>query len=186
MNKDDWWKYPNSFLKLIMNSGETKEVDQEDINSEIFEALVALWDRMGDYVSLPFPGDYGIDTTFDAGTASFTITKGELPLSHGYFASQYDDWESAWGCVESHYLRLTDKSTIEWSLPTKPASNPFLAVIRYEGDLWCDCDVCEESRQRGLDASLKHSRAWLGELESAMGFLLLKEGFPKELYEKEW
>jgi hypothetical protein len=191
MNRGDWWKYPNSFDKLIMNAGETKEVHREDINNDILESLVSMSDRLWkeafeDEAALPFPGDYRINIDWGPGTASFTITKGELPLSHGYFASQYDDWESAWGCVESHYLRLTDKSTIEWSLPTKPASTPFLAVIRYEGDLWCDCDVCEESRQRGLDASLKHSRAWLGELESAMGFLLLKEGFPKELYEKEW
>ena len=185
MNKDDWWKYPDSFLKLIMNTGETKEVDRKDINSFLLESLVAIGDRFcAPDVALPFPGDYGIDTSFDAGTASFTITKDEWPLSYGYFASEYDEWEGAWGCVESHYLHLTDKSTIEWSLPTKPESKPFLAVIRCEGDLRCDCDVCEEKRQTGLDASAEHSRAWLEELESAIAFLLLKEGFPRELYEE--
>jgi len=182
--KDDWWKYPNSFLKLIMNTGETKDVHREDINSDILELLVARWDQIGGdiTVALPFPGDYGINATFGPGTADFTITKGELPLSYGYFSSEYDDDESAWECVEHHYLDMTDKSGMEWVLPAKPETKPFLVVIRHQGDLQCDCEV----RQREPDAAFEHSWAWVEEVESALAYLLLKEGFPKELYEDEF
>ena len=188
--KDDWWKYPNSFLKLIMNTGDTKEVHWEDIDSDVFESLVARWDQIGDpdiTVALPFPGDYGINATFDGpGCASFVITKGTLPLSYGYFSSEYDDFECAWGCVEHHYLDLTDKSGMEWVLPAKPETKPFLAVIRLQGDLQCDCEVCRDRRQSEPDAAFEHSWAWVEEVESALAYLLLKEGFPKELYEDEF
>ena len=188
--KDDWWKYPNSFLKLTMNTGETKEVHREDINNDILESLVSMGDRLWkeayeDEAALPFPGDYHINISWDAGTATFVITKGTLPLSHGYFSSEYDDFEYAWGCVEHHYLDLTDKSKMEWSLPVKPETKPFLAVIRHQGDLRCDCEVCKERRQREPDVAFEHSWVWVGEVESAVAYLLLKEGFPKELYEDE-
>jgi len=184
--KDDWWKYPDSFLKLIMNTGETKEVRREDINSEVFKSLVVMWDHVGaGDVALPFPGDYYINVAFDdPGSASFFISKGILPLSYSYFSSEYDDYECAWGCVQEHYFSLTDKSAMEWSLAERPVSKPWLAVIRYRCDLRCDCQQCKERRQREPDA-LEHSWAWLGEAESAMGFLLVKEGFPKELYGDE-
>ena len=77
--KDDWWKYPNSFLKLTMNTGETKEVHREDINNDILESLVSMGDRLWkeaheDEAALPFPGDYHINISWDAGTATFVIT----------------------------------------------------------------------------------------------------------------
>jgi hypothetical protein len=184
-----WWKYPNSFLKLVMNTGKTTEVHREDINNDILESLVARWDRIGNpdiTVALPFPGDYGINAACGPGTADFAITKGELPLSYGYFSSEYDDDESAWGCVEYHYLESTGKSGMEPHLPAKPETKPFLAVIRLQGDLRCDCEACKESRPREPDAALEHSWAWVEEVESALAYLLLKEGFPKELYEHEF
>ena len=83
--KDDWWKYPNSFLKLIMNTGETKEVHREDINNDILESLVSMGDRLWkeaheDEAALPFPGDYHINIIWGAGTATFVITSGTPTL----------------------------------------------------------------------------------------------------------
>lgn len=179
----DWWKHPNSFLKLVMNTGESKEVRREDINSVVFESLMYMGERLWkeafeDEVVLPFPGDYRTNVNYGPGTADFVITKGELPLSFGYFSSEYDDDDDAWECVESHYLHLTDKSGMEWHVPAKPDTNPFLAVIRLRGDLRCDREVCKEPAE--------HSWAWVEEVESALAYLLLKEGFPKELYEGEF
>ena len=116
--KDDWWKYPNSFLKLTMNTGETKEVHREDINNDILESLVSMGDRLWkeadeDRAALPFPGDYHINISWDAGTASFTITKGTLSLSHGYFSSEYDDFEGAWGCVSLPRLDGQEQDGVE-------------------------------------------------------------------------
>ena len=180
--KEDWWKYPNSFLKLVMNTGETKEVHLEDVNNRILESLMAMGDRFWketffENAALPFPGDYYLNIMWDAGFAGFTIIKAGYPLSHGYFASLYDDIKNAWGCVTHHYQELMDESGMERSLPPEPETRPFLAVVRHQVGL-CDCEVCKERRQREPDAAFAHSRVWVGELESALGYLLLKEGFP--------
>ena len=45
LNQADWWKYPDSFLKVIMNTGETQQVTRDDINSEILESLIPGWER---------------------------------------------------------------------------------------------------------------------------------------------
>jgi hypothetical protein len=184
----DWWKYPDYFLYLVMDTGPAKEVHREDIESEVLEAILTEGQKLfGDDVALPIPGDYWLNLTFDAGFASFTICKGSCEkgraLLHGYFSSEYDDWDLAWQCVEEHYLRLTDLSAIDWPLAEKPKPRPWLAVIRYRGDLRCDCEVCKELREKAPDASIEHLQAELGEIAKAIGLLLLKEGFPKELYE---
>jgi hypothetical protein len=154
-----------------MNTGETKEVHREDINNVILESLVSMGDLLGkesdfEEAALPFPGDYQIIMWWDAGMASFAITKETLPMSFGYFASEYDDSESAWGSVKQYYLYLTDKSGMKRSLPAKPKTKPFLAVINHQG-LRCDCEMCKE-------AAFEHWWVWVGELESAVAYLLLK------------
>jgi hypothetical protein len=44
--RSDWWKIPESFLYLIMNTGETKEVCQENINSEILDSIIGMGNRL--------------------------------------------------------------------------------------------------------------------------------------------
>jgi hypothetical protein len=172
MMKSDWWKIPESFLYLIMNTGETKEVCQENINSEILDSIIGMGKRLfGHEVALPFPGDYRFSVTFDVSGAGFTIATPSQPLSHGYFSSTSDDWDAAWSCAEADYYSVTDKSAMEWSVPEKPESKPWLAVVRYNGDLRCSCEFCLGKEP---EATLEHLPVWLGEMEKAVGLRLTK------------
>jgi hypothetical protein len=186
----DWWKYPEYFQYLVMDTGQASEVRPEDIKSEVLEALLSLeWKLFGEDVVLPIPGGYWLDLTYECASASFTICKGSCKkgraLLQGYFSSQYDDLDLAWGCVQEHYFYLTDQSAIEWPLVQKPKSPPWLAVIRYGGKLRCDCKVCKELQEKAPEVPIEHLQLELGKIAKAIGFLLLKEGFPKDLYEDQ-
>jgi hypothetical protein len=54
------------------------------VNNEILESLIDMGDRLWkaafeDEAALPFAGDYRINISWDAGSASFTINQGLFP-----------------------------------------------------------------------------------------------------------
>jgi hypothetical protein len=166
VNKDDWWKYPDSFLKVIMNTGETQQVTRHDINSEILESLIPGWERQRrcpddpyvTYIEVPRFANHVIHAAW-SDVPGFGIDS----HCYGYFASQYEnlhDW--TWELAEHDYLELTDRSGMQWHMPEKPESKPFLAVIRLtDGQL-----TAAHAAMPGPD--------WLADVESAIGFLLMK------------
>ena len=168
------------FLKLIINTGQTMRVRQEDINSELWQTVITISDQLfSEYVAnLPIPGDYCVCAPpLSDGFAGFAINKDGLLLSDCYLATEHGDLEWIWGYVQRRYFDVTDKSEMHWPLPPEqPPSTPYLAVIRYEADLDCEPFVGTAIHDRPL----KDICPWLPDLESAMGLLLLKE-----LYEDE-
>ena len=166
VNKDDWWKYPDSFLKVIMNTGETQQITREDINSDILESLVPGWERqrrcpddpLVTYIEVPRFADHVIHAAW-SDVPGFGIDS----HCYGYFASQHEilhDW--TWELTEHDYLELTDKIGMQWHKPEKPKSKPFLAVIRLTGD-----------QLTAANAPMPEPD-WLADAESAIGFLLMK------------
>jgi hypothetical protein len=185
----------DSFQYVMMNTGETKEVYRDGIDAGVLDPILEVYTERiltiahDKGAALPLPGGYWFTLTFDpCGYAGFTVSKGyPCPcLSYGYFASRYDECGLAWRCSEHYYLEATDKSASDWPLPEEPESRPFLAVARFVGDVRCDCKECNKHQGKEPDPPVEHLQVPLGEIEKAIGFLLMKEGFPKEeFYEDE-
>jgi hypothetical protein len=72
---------------------------------------------------------------------------------HGSSGSSY------WKLVEDIYLSITDKAPIDWVLPEKPISTPWLAVILL-----------------GIHLEVEAAQ-WLGDFERCMAWLLLEDVF---------
>jgi hypothetical protein len=178
------WQTPDYFWRVIMNTAETRKVQKKDINAELLEAMLAMGpnQEFGENLFIPSLTGCNISTVWDAGCASFTTCLGEQPLSHGYFAPDVvynaNGW---WKCAEETYFHLSDKSGIDWGAPPdRPESTPWLAVIRFDGDLKCECEKCKPAPQHLLALP-----KWLPDVEDCMGWILTKWGFPKQWYEDQ-
>jgi hypothetical protein len=167
---------PESFLYLIMNGQASKEIRRKNINDEVVNSLIGMGKRLFEHdVALPFPGDYFLNMTFNLASAGFTIKTASRPLSHGYFStvwgkSLFED--ATWGIAEADYYTVTDKSGLEWPVPQRPESKPWLAIVRYSHDLKCTCEYCQ---REGAEAAPAHFPSWLEEVEKALGYLLTKD-----------
>jgi hypothetical protein len=82
----------------------------------------------------------------------FTVYKGEIPLVHCLLAIAGEGQDVRyWTLIEAMYLDMTDKSPLDWALPEKPSSAPWLAVVLLPG-LAFDPEAAE----------------WLGDFERCM------------------
>lgn len=146
---------PDWFWHLTLNTGETRKSYRNEVSNDVIAAMRDM-DLIKPHADLPIPGAYKLDTTLDQGAAAFTVLNREIPLVHCVLAVDSDD-TAYWEFIERLYLSTTDKSPVDWVMPIKPVSVPWLAVAIL--GLHHDPDAVQ----------------WLGNFERCMTWLLIED-----------
>lgn len=139
---------PDSFWHLTLNTGRCRKSFRSDVSESNLSAMsqMNLLNSQAEF----FIGDerYRVEANVDVFGSDFTLYKEQTPLIYCVLSLLRDD-ESVWEMVERFYLRSTDQLPVDWALPEKPPSSPWLAVTLVgiarapQVTTWlCDFDRC--------------------------------------------
>jgi hypothetical protein len=149
---------PDWIWHLTLNTSDTRKSYRSEVSDDSIESMREMR-LLESEARLPFPG-YTMKTTIEDKGAVFSVYKDTKPLVLCLLAVDSDDARS-WKVIEETYLKTTDKTPVNWALPEKPDSTPWLAVnllgLHYdpEADHW----------------------HWLGDFERCMAWLLIEDAF---------
>jgi len=148
---------PEWFWHLKLHTGDTRKSYRREVGDDSLAAMRQM-DLLKPRAELPIPGAYKVQTTIDVDGAAFTLFKADIPLVHCVLAVDAND-DAYWEFIERLYLNITDKAPVDWRLPLKPLSVPWLAVALL-------------GAHRDLE-----SAQWLGDFERCMVWLLIEDVF---------
>jgi hypothetical protein len=148
---------PEWVWHMTLNTGNTRKSYRGEVSDDVLAAMRQM-DLLKSRAKLPIAGGYQLQTTIDQGGAAFTVFKGEVPLGHCVLAVDAND-AAYWEFIERLYLNITDKAPVDWVLPDKPLSVPWLAVVLL-----------------GLHHDVE-SAQWLRDFERCMAWLLIEDVF---------
>ena len=148
---------PKWFWHLTLNTGDTRKSYRREVGDDSIAAMREM-DLLKPESELPIGVGYKINTTLDEGGAVFTVFKHDIPLVHCLLAVAAND-AAYWEFIERLYFAMTDKAPVDWALPEKPASTPWLAVVLL-----------------GVHHDLGDAQ-WLGDFERCMVWLLIEDVF---------
>jgi len=147
---------PEWFWHLTLNTGDTRKLYRHEVSDDVIAAMRNM-DLLKPHADLPIEDEgYKLDTTLDQGGAAFTVYNREIPLVHCVLAVDPND-APYWEFIERLYLSVTDKAPVNWVMPLKPVSVPWLAVVIL--GLHHDPGAAE----------------WLGDFERCMTWLLIDD-----------
>ena len=118
---------PEWFWHLTLSTGDTRKSYRHEVSDDAIAAMRGM-NLLKPKAELLVAGGYRFQTTIDKGGAAFTVFNGEIPLVHCVLAVTQDD-AAYWEFIERLYLNITDKTPVDWVLPDKPGSVPWLAIV---------------------------------------------------------
>jgi len=145
------------FWHLTLNTGDTRKSYRREVGDASIAAMRGM-DLLKPESELPIGVGYKINTTLNEGGAVFTVFKHDIPLVHCLLAVAAND-AAYWEFIERLYFAMTDKAPVDWALPEKPASTPWLADVLL-----------------GVHHDLGDVQ-WLGDFERCMVWLLIEDVF---------
>jgi hypothetical protein len=148
-----------SVVHYTLNTGHAVASPRSGVSQEAIQALQPLSDRGG-----PIPGcaPFRVEVTRGAGSAVFTVWRGQEPVVTCGLAWTVAGEAEAWPAIEKLYLDLSD-SRPELLAPakeaSKPASLPWLAVVLLQS----------------LLTQSRNDVSWLGDFERCLAWTILSE-----------